>query len=102
MVRRQEAVPAVEMMVDEELQAWQGWCASLALGGLINTLYDDVAVHGREGAEQLLAAGSLSPHHAEQIVLRSSKRLLHPPVRRLRKLTDEQQRLSTASEHAGV
>jgi hypothetical protein len=49
-------------------------------------LYREVTSCSQEAAHHLLTPGAVIPAHAERVVLRSVKRLLHGHVRRLRGL----------------
>jgi glutamyl-tRNA reductase len=81
---RRSAVPHVERIIDEELKAWEQWRASLPLERLIKDLYLGVAEHSREAARSFAMETGVAPVVAEQILLRSLKRMLHPHVRRMR------------------
>jgi glutamyl-tRNA reductase len=83
--QRQAAVPAVEALVEREVQAWRRWQAALPLEGLIKHLYQEVGRQCQAVAQQLAAAGSPTSERAAHVVTRSVKRLLHRHVCGLRR-----------------
>jgi glutamyl-tRNA reductase len=82
--QRQTAVPAAEVLVDQEVRAWRRWWAARPVEALIKRLYQDVHRHCGLVAHELAAVSAVSAERAEQIVSRSVKRLLHRHVRDLR------------------
>jgi glutamyl-tRNA reductase len=86
LAERREAVPAVEAIVEEETLLWEQWRASLPLEAVIKALFQEVSAHSQEAAGHLASRGGLTHDHAERVVTRSFKRLLHRHVRRLRDL----------------
>jgi glutamyl-tRNA reductase len=82
--RRQAAVPAVEALVQQAVREWRRRWAAAPIEGLIKRLYQEADRQCQAAARQLAAAGPLSLEHAEHVVSRSVKRLLHWHVRSLR------------------
>jgi glutamyl-tRNA reductase len=84
--RRQAAVPMVEALVQRAVREWRRQRAAAPIEGLIKRLYQEADRECQAAAQQLTESGPLSLEHAEQVVSRSVKRLLHGHVRCLRGL----------------
>ncbi len=82
--KRQAAVPAVEALVAEELFAWQRWRAALPLEVLIKQLYQQADRQCHDAAARMATTGALPLEHAEHVVARAVRELLHRHVRGLR------------------
>ena len=82
--KRQAAVPAVEALVAEELSAWQRWQAALPLEGLIKHLYQEADRQCHDAAERLATTSAVTLEHAEHVVAKAVRQLLHRHVRGLR------------------
>jgi len=82
---RRAAVPVVEAMVDEALDAWQRRRSELRLSASIRRLHEEAEAVTRELAGELSALG-VSAGDAEQMVRKPVRRLLHELVTELRSL----------------
>ena len=82
---RRAAVPAVEAMVDEAVDAWQQRRSELRLSASIRRLHEEAFAVTRELAGELAALG-VPAGDAEQMVRRPVRRLLHELVTELRSL----------------
>lgn len=89
--QRQAAVPVVERIVEEEVHAWEQWQARRPVEDLIKLLYQEAAIQSREVSRDLDCFETLTASQAEQVFLRSMKRVLHSHVHRLRSLPLEQE-----------
>lgn len=87
LAERQAALPAVERIVGAALREWQRWLAAQPIEGVIKQIYQEAREQSRSMARQLVQNGPLSEAHAEAVVGRAYKKLLHEHVRRLRRLT---------------
>lgn len=83
---RVAAIPEVERIVSEELDAWQGWRSRQALEGVIKSLYREVTIASDETARQIAGAATLGEGDLAGVIQRSLRRLLHEHVRSLRGL----------------
>ncbi|MGO9124059.1 MAG: glutamyl-tRNA reductase [Terriglobales bacterium] len=81
---RRAAVPSVDAMVECEVASWVQWCEARPVEDAIGSLYRQAVVFGHEASRQLFASGTPSPKQAEEVFLRTFRRVLHGPVRRLR------------------
>lgn len=81
---RQSAVPAVERLIEAELDAWQWWQMSLPLESVIKLLYQELADHQQAAARQLLHLEGLTAEEVTRIVVRPMRHLLHRHAIRLR------------------
>ena len=79
--RRAAACPAVEAMVDAELEQWAQWLATRDLEHVIKSLYADSDRLTRETARELSLA---DPAQTEPVLRRAVRRMLHEHVTRLR------------------
>ncbi len=86
LAQRRAAVPEVEQIVAEELGGWERWRTGLPMEGMIKCLYQEAAALSQNEAQNLVGATMFSQIQAQQILLRSFKRLLHRHVRSLREL----------------
>ena len=82
--RRLAAVPAVEALVEQAVREWRRQQAAAPIEGLIKRLYQEADRQCLAAARQLMESDPLSLEHAEYVVSRSVKRLLHWHVRCLR------------------
>lgn len=89
---RRAAVPAVEQIVEGEVDAWRTWRAGLPLEMAIRALHEEAAALTREAAAELAAVGALSAGDAERILRPTVRRLLHDHVTRLRALPQPAER----------
>lgn len=81
---RRAAVPAVDAMVEREVASWVQWRETRPVEDAIGSLYREAVLFGHEASRQLFSCGTPSPERAEEIFLRTFRRVLHGPVRRLR------------------
>ena len=87
LARRQEAIPAVERLIDQQLARWKAWRAERPREELIKQLYLDESRTRAKLVEQLQHDGWRGPVHDLDRLLRSSARdMLHQHVRGLRNL----------------
>ena len=87
LARRQEAIPAVERLIDQQLARWKAWSAERLREELIKQLYLDESRKRAKLVEQLQHDGWRGPVHELDRLLRSSARaMLHQHVRGLRDL----------------
>lgn len=84
--QRRAAVGAVQRLVEDELEVWSRWRASLPIEATIKSLYVDAATLSHDTAHHILTNGGLSEVQIERCVMRSFKHLLHEHSRRLRAL----------------
>jgi glutamyl-tRNA reductase len=81
---RQAAIPAVEALVEREVDAWVRWREARPLEEAIGSLYRQAGSFGHEASRQLFASGPPSREQTEAVFQLMFRRVLHEPVRRLR------------------
>lgn len=86
LAQRRAAVGEVQRLVENELEAWKRWRASLPIEATIKSLYVDAAALSHDTAHHILTNRGLSEAQIERCVMRSFKHLLHEHSRRLRAL----------------
>jgi glutamyl-tRNA reductase len=85
LARRQQAVPAVEAIIDRELARWAKWVWTRPADDLIKRVFVEEQRHRAELVETLVAAGFPgSSGDLNRLIARSWNRLLHGHARGLR------------------
>jgi glutamyl-tRNA reductase len=86
LAQRRAALPAVERIVEEEVNTWEHWRASLPMESMIKTLYQRAVFLSQEATQHVVALDTPTPAHIERIIMQSFKQLLHRHARDLRGL----------------
>ena len=86
LTERRAAIPAVEQIVADALDAWGRWVGARATENVIRSLFAEVQSSARDAAAAIASEPEADIQKVEEIVERSIKRLLHEPVRALRAL----------------
>lgn len=81
---RQSAVPAVEEVIQKQLDAWTTWCNTLPLNAVVKSLYIDLEDYQRQTLRQLACHPRLCPEEFDRLIIRPMRRVLHHHVTRLR------------------
>ncbi|MGC4082692.1 MAG: glutamyl-tRNA reductase [Vicinamibacterales bacterium] len=84
LARRTAAVPAVEALIDDEVERWRHWVETRPMERLIRQLFVDEAQHRRDLVRTLAAHAGLDRSTVDRLVRSSVRRLLHPHVMALR------------------
>jgi glutamyl-tRNA reductase len=84
--RRRAAVPAVERLVSEQLEAWSLQREAAPLEHALRTLHERAASAARRSAAALAGAAGLDPVEVEALIVRELRAALHEPVTLLRDL----------------
>jgi glutamyl-tRNA reductase len=86
LAQRRVAIPAVERIVEEEVNAWECWRASLPMERMLKRLYQRAVCLSQEATQHVVALDTPAPAQIERIIMQSFKHLLHRHARDLRGL----------------
>jgi glutamyl-tRNA reductase len=83
LAQRRVAIPAVERIVEEEVNAWAYWRASLPMERMLKRLYQRAVFLSQEATQQVVALDTPAPVQIERLIMQSFKQLLHRHARDL-------------------
>jgi glutamyl-tRNA reductase len=98
LAQRRTAIPAVERIVEEEVNAWERWRASLPMERMLKRLYQRAVCLSQEATQHVVALDTPAPSQIERIIMQSFKHLLHRHARDLRGLPGRYEPCAHGSE----